>query len=70
MVVTLMASLFTSHVPGSDADDRIVELAQDAIDAEQILTVTSDRQLSDRLHQLGVDTIRSGQFRMLLEEMA
>ena len=56
--------------PGSDADDRIVELAQDAIDAEQILAVTSDKQLSDCLHQLKVDTIRSGQFRMLLEEMA
>ena len=56
--------------PGSDADDRIVELARDAPEPEQILVVTSDRQLIGRLQQLGVETMRSGQFRMLLEEMA
>ena len=55
---------------GSDADERIVELAQDAPEPGQILAVTSDRQLSDRLQQLGAETMRSGQFRRLLEELS
>jgi predicted RNA-binding protein with PIN domain len=53
---------------GSDADDRIVELSRDALDPGQILAVTSDRQLRDRLQELGVETMRSGQFRRLLEK--
>ena len=56
--------------PGSDADERIVELTQASTDPNRILAVTSDRQLTDRLHQVGVETMRSGQFRRLLEEMA
>jgi predicted RNA-binding protein with PIN domain len=56
--------------PGSDADDRIVELSRDAPDPGQILAVTSDRQLRDRLQELGVETMRSGQFRRLLEKEA
>jgi predicted RNA-binding protein with PIN domain len=54
--------------PGSDADERIVELARDATDPGQILAVTSDKQLIDRLQQLGLETMRSGRFRKLLEE--
>ncbi len=56
--------------PGSDADERIVELARYATEPEQILAVTSDGQLNDRLQDLGVETMRSGRFRRLLEEMA
>ena len=52
---------------GSDADERIVELARDATDPEKILAVTSDKQLIDRLQQLGLETMRSGRFRKLLE---
>ena len=54
--------------PGSDADERIVELARDATEPEQILAVTSDRQLIGRLQNLGAETMRSGQFRKLLGE--
>ena len=60
-------SVFFAH-PGSDADERIVELAEDATEREQILAVTSDKQLSRRLTALGVGTMRSGRFRQLLEE--
>ncbi len=54
--------------PGSDADERIVELVRDATEPEQILAVTSDRQLTHRLRDLGVEAMRSGQFRRLLEQ--
>ncbi len=54
--------------PGSDADERIVELARDAPEPATIHAVTSDRQLRDRLTALGLRTIRSGRFRQLLEE--
>ena len=60
-------AVYFAH-PGSDADERIVELARDASEPEQILAVTSDRHLSKRLEDLGVETMRSGQFRRLLEE--
>ena len=60
-------TVFFAH-PGSDADERIVELAEDATEREQILAVTSDKQLSDRLTASGVGTMRSGRFRKLLEE--
>lgn len=56
--------------PGSDADERIVELARNARDPGRILAVTSDRQLIDRLQQLGLGTMRSGRFRKLLEELS
>jgi predicted RNA-binding protein with PIN domain len=54
--------------PWSDADERIVELARDAPEPEQILAVTSDRRLNDQLEYLGVRTMRSGRFRKLLEK--
>jgi predicted RNA-binding protein with PIN domain len=57
-------------LPGSDADERIVELAQNTLEAREILAVTSDRELIDRLQQLDVKTMRSGQFRRLLEELS
>ena len=56
--------------PGSDADERIVELAQDVTEPEQVLAVTSDRELSDRLQSLGLRTMRSGRFRSRLEELS
>jgi predicted RNA-binding protein with PIN domain len=56
--------------PGSDADERIVELAQDVTEPEQILAVTSDRELSGRLQSLGLRTMRSGRFRSRLEELS
>ena len=56
--------------PGSDADERIVELAQDLTEPEQVLAVTSDRELRDRLQSLGLRTMRSGRFRSRLEELS
>lgn len=53
--------------PGSDADQRILELAGGAERPGEITVVTSDRQLTDRLRSSGVRTTRSGQFRRRLE---
>ena len=55
---------------GADADHRILELAREATDPERILAVTSDRLLADCLRDLGITTIRSGQFRKMLEDEA
>jgi len=52
--------------PGRDADDRIVELAGEIDDTGSILAVTSDRGLRTRLQELGVGTLRSGEFQKLL----
>lgn len=52
---------------GSNADDRIVELAASASEPGEVLAVTSDRRLIERLERIGVRTIRSGRFRRLLE---
>ena len=56
--------------PGSNADERIVELAQEVTEPEQVLAVTSDRELSDRLQSLGLRTMRSGRFRSQLEQLS
>ena len=58
--------IYFAH-PGSDADERIVELSEKTDDRRKIVAVTSDRRLSERLRLLGVKTIRSGQFRKMLE---
>ena len=54
--------------PGSDADNRIVELAEAVTDRSEIVAVTSDRLLADSLRLLGVGIMRSGRFRKMLEE--
>ncbi len=58
--------------PGSNADDRIVELLnqqyQNRID--DIIVVTSDRGLVERVRSLGVRTIRSGELRRMIEGRA
>ncbi len=74
-------TVYFAH-PGSDADERIIELAGmelagmelagtelagDATTRGEILAVTSDRRLRTRLEDLGIETLRSGQFRKLLE---
>lgn len=52
--------------PRSNADDRIVQLAQETSDTEGLLAITSDRALAARLRDLGVRTLRSGAFRRKL----
>ena len=54
--------------PGSDADHRILELGQDAPYDQRLIAVTSDRMLAESLRDVGITTIRSGQFRRMLEE--
>ena len=54
--------------PGSDADHRIVELAEAVTDRSEIVAVTSDRLLADSLRLLGVRIMRSGRFRKMLED--
>ena len=54
--------------PGSDADHRIVELAEEVIDRSEVVAVTSDRLLAESLRRLGVRIMRSGRFRKMLEE--
>lgn len=57
--------VFFAH-PGSDADERIIGLAPGLAARqrdEPFLAVTSDRELARRLHALGVETMRSGEFR-------
>ena len=61
--------IYFAH-PGRDADERIVELSEKTDDRQKIVAVTSDRRLRRRLMFLGVKTIRSGQFREMLETNA
>ena len=58
--------IYFAH-PGSDADERIVELAESAVEHGDIVAVTSDKNLGERLRLLGARTLRSGQFRKMLE---
>lgn len=53
---------------GSDADTRIVEMAEAARDRKGLTVVTSDRKLAARVRVCGVQVMRSGQFRRLLDE--
>ncbi len=56
--------------PGSDADHRIIELAEELMNRGEIVAVTSDRLLAESLRRLGVRVMRSGRFRKMLEEEA
>lgn len=53
---------------GSDADTRIEKLVEAAKDRRGLTVVTSDRQLAFKVRARGVNTMRSGEFRRLLEE--
>src|SRR5262249_36604077 len=55
---------------GSNADDRIIELVESSRDPRGITVVTSDRQLSVRVHQGGANVSRSGAFRKQMESIA
>jgi rRNA-processing protein FCF1 len=54
--------------PGSSADDRIAEIVREREDRRNLVIVTSDRGLAERLRPLGVAIIRSGEFRRILED--
>jgi len=54
--------------PGADADARIVEMVEDEPNRQNLVVITSDRALAERVRVCGVKVIRSGEFRRLLDE--
>ncbi len=52
---------------GSDADTRIVKLVEASKDRRGLTVVTSDRSLAFQVRASGAITLRSGEFRKLLE---
>jgi predicted RNA-binding protein with PIN domain len=54
---------------GRSADDLIVELIKERADRTGLVVVTSDRRLRDRLARLGVELLRSGEFRARLDAL-
>lgn len=52
----------------SDADTRIVELAEAERNKKSLTVVTSDGKLTSRVRACGVKVMRSGEFRQLMED--
>jgi predicted RNA-binding protein with PIN domain len=52
---------------GSDADARIKSLVESSRERRTLRVVTSDRALADYVRRCGVEVIRSGEFRKMLE---
>jgi predicted RNA-binding protein with PIN domain len=52
---------------GSDADTRIKSLVESSRERRTLRVVTSDRALADYVRRCGVEVIRSGEFRKMLE---
>jgi predicted RNA-binding protein with PIN domain len=55
--------------PGSDADHRIVEMVEHESNRRALTVVTSDRALAVRVRACGVETMRSGEFRRMLDQV-
>jgi predicted RNA-binding protein with PIN domain len=53
---------------GSNADERIKRLVEEARERRTLLVVTSDRQLADYVRRCGARVIRSGDFRQRMDE--
>lgn len=53
---------------GSDADRRIEKLVESSRDRRGLTVVTSDRSLAFKVRARGALTLRSGEFRKLVEE--
>jgi predicted RNA-binding protein with PIN domain len=54
--------------PSADADDRIIEMVEAERNKKNLIVVTSDRKLADRVRVCGVRVMRSGEFRRMLED--
>ncbi len=54
--------------PGSDADARIVDYAESEKQKRALTVVTSDNQLTARVRVCGVQVMRAGAFRRMMEE--
>ncbi len=55
---------------GSDADTRIIEMAEAERNKKNLVVVTSDRELTSRVRICGVRVMRSGEFRRTIDEAA
>ncbi len=53
---------------GSDADTRIVQMAEAERNRKSLVVVTSDGNLAARVRTCGVRVMRSGEFRRMLDE--
>ena len=53
---------------GSDADTRIVEMAEAERNKKNLVVVTSDGKLTARVRVCGVRVMRAGEFRQMLDE--
>jgi uncharacterized protein len=53
---------------GSNADERIKQMVENARERRTLIVVTSDRQLADYVRRCGAQVVRSGEFRKKLEE--
>lgn len=55
---------------GSDADSRIIEMAEAERNKKNLTVVTSDGRLTARVRVCGVRVMRSGEFRRMMVEAA
>ncbi|MBO0859732.1 MAG: NYN domain-containing protein [Chloracidobacterium sp.] len=55
--------------PGSDADERIIEMVEVERNKKSLVVVTSDRKLTSRVRACGARVMRSGEFRQALNEV-
>src|ERR687890_882696 len=53
---------------GSDADARIKSFVEASRERRTLRVVTSDRALADYVRRCGVEVIRSGEFRRMMED--
>jgi len=52
----------------SDADARIIEMAEAERSKKSLIVVTSDNRLAQRVRVCGVRVMRSGEFRQMMED--
>ncbi|MDX6272524.1 MAG: uncharacterized protein QOD28_3747 [Acidobacteriota bacterium] len=55
---------------GSDADERIKTLVEQARERRTLVVVTSDRALAEYVRRCGAQVVRAGEFRRRMEEAA
>ena len=55
---------------GSNADERIKQMVENARERRTLIVVTSDRALADYVRLCGAKVLRSGEFRKKMEEVA
>lgn len=55
---------------GSNADERIKQLVEEARERRTLRVVTSDRALADYVRRCGAQVLRAGEFRQRLDDVA